>query len=129
MKKIIVLIVFIILLVGCNNNDNSNNNNDNNTNNNNKIKEALTLDQIIESDNYILLDVRTNEEYNESHLVDSINIPYDTINEETQLDKTKYILVYCRSGNRSNIAKNTLENLGYNVYDLGAFDNIDLPKE
>ena len=113
MKKIIILLVSIMLLCACNK----------------TVEEELTLDQIIESDNYILLDVRTNEEYNESHLVDSINIPYDTINEETQLDKTKYILVYCRSGNRSNIAKNTLENLGYNVYDLGAFDNIDLPKE
>lgn len=38
------------------------------------------------------------------------------------------ILVYCRSGNRSKLAYDELKKLGYDVYDLGAMDNVDLPK-
>ena len=110
MKKIILLTTFIILLCGCGNS---------------KVK----LEDVLAKNNYIIVDVRSLEEYNESHLVGAINIPHDTIDETVNLDKTKDILVYCRSGSRSNMAKVTLEKLGYIVYDLGAFDSIDLPKE
>ncbi len=110
MKKIILLTLFVIILCGCGSN---------------KVK----LDEIIAKNNYILVDVRSVEEYNESHLVDAINIPHDTIDENVDLDKSKDILVYCKSGNRSNMARVSLEKLGYSVYDLGAFESIDLPKE
>ena len=46
-----------------------------------------------------------------------------------ELDKSKTILVYCQSGNRSGMSYNILISLGYEVYDLGAFESIDLPKE
>lgn len=78
---------------------------------------------------YVIVDVRTKEEYNESHIKDAINIPYDEIDENIEIDKDKVIFVYCKSGNRSGIAYNTLKSLGYTVYDLGAFNNIDLEKE
>lgn len=87
------------------------------------------VEKIMKDNNYIIIDVRTKEEYDESHLVDAINIPYDEIDETTNIDESKTILVYCKSGNRSGIAYNTLKDLGYKVYDLGAFANIDLPKE
>ena len=87
------------------------------------------LDTILEKDNYIVVDVRTNEEYNTSHVVGSINIPYDEIDESTNLDKTKDILVYCKSGVRSKKAYDTLKSLGYDVYDLGAYNTIKLDKE
>ena len=87
------------------------------------------LDTILEKDNYIVVDVRTNEEYNTSHVVGSINIPYDEIDENTNLDKTKDILVYCKSGVRSKKAYDTLKSLGYDVYDLGAYNTIKLDKE
>ena len=48
---------------------------------------------------------------------------------DDKISKNKVIFVYCKSGNRSKIAFNTLKNLGYEVYDLGAFTEIDLPKE
>ena len=92
-------------------------------------KEKSKLDEIIEKNNYIIVDVRTEEEYNESHIKNAINIPYDTINENTELDKTKTILVYCKSGVRSNKAYNTLKKFGYDVVDLGAFNSINLEKE
>ena len=83
------------------------------------------LQTIIDESNYIIVDVRTQEEYDEGHIKDSINIPYDTINENTELDKSKTILVYCKSGKRSSIAESNLTNLGYKVYNLGAYESID----
>ena len=110
MKKILILI-FCLILCGCT-----------------KV-EKLDLEKLMKENNYTIIDVRTKEEYDESHLVDAINIPYDEIDENIDIDKDNIILVYCRSGNRSSIAYDLLEDLGYKVYDLGAFSEIDLPKE
>lgn len=112
MKKI-VLIIIAILLCGCSSQFLSNE----------------ELNEIIKKDNYTIIDVRTKEEYEESHIKDSINIPYDEITEDSNIDKNKTILVYCRSGKRSNMAYQTLKDLGYKVYDLGSIDNIKLEKE
>ena len=117
MKNVAFVLIFIIgvlIMVGC-------------SKNNNVSKSKL--DEIIEKNNYIIVDVRTYSEYSESHIKGSINIPYDTIDANTNLDKNKTILVYCKSGARSNKAYNTLKKLGYDVYDMGAFDNINLEKE
>lgn len=71
----------------------------------------------------IVLDVRTKEEYAEGHVPGAILIPHDAISteaEETLTDKGQLILVYCRSGNRSRQAAETLVSLGYtNVVDFG----------
>jgi len=70
----------------------------------------------------ILLDVRTQEEHNESHIPNSILIPVDELEARATSElKDKYakIIVYCRSGGRSANASNILVNLGYtNVYNL-----------
>ena len=108
MKRILLLIGCILLLGGCVNNMNNTNN----------------LDKIIEDNNYIIVDVRTKEEYDEGHLKDALNIPYDEI-EENIFDKTKTILVYCKSGARSKKAYDSLTRMGYTAYDLGAYDKID----
>jgi rhodanese-related sulfurtransferase len=76
---------------------------------------------------YILLDVRTNGEYTGAHIPTAVNIPYDVISSSfTDAEKDDLIIVYCRSGNRSSIAKKTLVNLGYtNVHDFGAISRWD----
>lgn len=114
MKKLIVL-GFLLVLTGC-----MTTKNDVETN----TTKQEQYEKIVSEKEVVLLDVRTKEEYDESHLLNSINIPYDEIDEETELDKNKVIVVYCRSGRRSNIAKETLVDLGYEVLDLGAFDDI-----
>lgn len=78
---------------------------------------------------YIIVDVRTEREFEEGHIVGAINTPLVEIDEEVELDKEKVILVYCFSGGRSKDAHDKLKSLGYEVYDLGAFSEIDLPKE
>ena len=85
-------------------------------------------EEVISDDN-INVDVRTADEYSEGHVVGAINIPYDQINENTDLDKSKTIMVYCRSGKRSGVAYSTLKDLGYDVLDLGAYESINLDKE
>ena len=83
------------------------------------------------SENYILLDVRTEEEYREKRIGGAMLIPdYEiTKRAETELpDKNALILVYCRSGKRSANAAMELVNMGYaNVYDFGGI--LDWPYE
>jgi rhodanese-related sulfurtransferase len=72
---------------------------------------------------YVVLDVRTPEEFNEGHIGNAININfYDTNFKEqiNNLDKTKTYLIYCRSGARSSKALNLMTGLQFiKVYELG----------
>ena len=72
---------------------------------------------------YIIIDARTQEEYDEGHIPGAIMIPEYEIADraENELpDKDQQILVYCRSGRRSKIAAEELVKLGYtNVKEFG----------
>ena len=114
MKKIIIILLTCFILCGCGTK--------------NLINEDY-IKNIVNDKEYVIIDVRTKEEYDELHIKDSINIPVDKINEDIEIEKYKIIFVYCKSGNRSSIAYSTLTNLGYTVYDLGGINNIDLEKE
>ena len=80
-----------------------------------------------EKNNYIILDVRTPEEFADKHIPDAINIPNETIGTEEipELpDKEQLILVYCRSGNRSKQASDKLVRLGYtNIVEFGGIND------
>lgn len=81
------------------------------------------LYQLVEnSSDYTLIDVRTGQEYGDSHIPTAINIPYNAITSDQPLPaKDSLIIVYCRSGRRSGIAKQSLVDLGFtNVHDFGA---------
>lgn len=76
-----------------------------------------------EEEGYIILDVRTHEEYAESHIPGAVNIPNETIGTEEipgLPDKEQLILIYCRSGNRSKQAAQKLADIGYtNIVEFG----------
>ncbi|MBQ0060141.1 MAG: rhodanese-like domain-containing protein [Lachnospiraceae bacterium] len=76
--------------------------------------------------NYIIVDVRTPEEYHECHICDAICIPNETITDQMPAelpDKDQIILIYCRSGNRSKQAAEKLAAMGYtNVYEFGGIN-------
>ena len=80
---------------------------------------------------YIILDVRTQEEYDEGHIPGAIVISHEEIAkkaEEVLTDKEQLILVYCRSGRRSKLAVEALVELGYtNIKEFGGI--IDWPYE
>ena len=76
---------------------------------------------------YIILDVRTQEEYETAHIPGAICIPNETIGTDdiTELpDKDQLILVYCRSGNRSKQASEKLAKQGYtNIVEFGGINS------
>jgi rhodanese-related sulfurtransferase len=72
----------------------------------------------------LLLDVRTAEEYRAGHIRGAALAPYDELPASfSEKDRNRPIVVYCRSGRRSAIAKASLEKMGYTqVSDFGAID-------
>ena len=89
------------------------------------MDEAIAMMEA-ESD-YIILDVRTPEEFSEKHIPGAINVANETIGSEEipELpDKDQLILVYCRSGNRSKQASEKLVKLGYtNIVEFGGINS------
>ena len=72
---------------------------------------------------YVIIDARTQEEYDQGHIPGAILIPEYEIADRAEKelpDKNQLILVYCRSGRRSKIAAEELVKLGYtNVKEFG----------
>lgn len=80
---------------------------------------------------FIILDVRTEEEFAQGHIKDAILIPDYEIESKAESvlkDKKQLILVYCRSGRRSKLAAQTLVDMGYtDIKEFGGI--IDWPYE
>ena len=119
MRKLLSVFLSVILLAGCS-----------------APKEAasyrqISMDEAItmmeEESGYIILDVRTPEEFADKHIPGAVNIPNEPLGAEKipELpDKDQLILVYCRSGNRSKQASEKLAALGYtNVVEFGGINS------
>ena len=77
--------------------------------------------KVISDNNYRFLDVRTDGEYLDGHIPNSIHIPLQEIQSrisEIEKIKDKKIIVYCRSGARSSMASKTLLKEGFDVSNL-----------
>ena len=89
------------------------------------MEEAIAMME--EETGYILLDVRTPEEFAQMHIPGAINVPNETIGTEEIPElpnKDQLILVYCRSGNRSKQASEKLVALGYtNIVEFGGIND------
>ena len=87
--------------------------------------EAVNIMQTEE--NYVILDVRTAQEFASGHIPGAVLLPNETIGtEDIPLlpDKDQLILVYCRSGNRSKQAAEKLAQLGYtNIVEFGGINS------
>ena len=71
--------------------------------------------QMVENKEIILVDVRTQNEYDLMHVKNAINIPVNEIEQKIfQIEQDKKIMVYCSTGARSKTAIQILNNLGYN---------------
>ena len=118
MKRIIPILMTLLLFSGCA------------TQSAEKTYRQITMEEAItmmeEETEYIILDVRTAEEYSEKHIPGAINIANESIGTEDipELpDKDQLILVYCRSGNRSKQASEKLVKLGYtNIVEIGGIN-------
>jgi rhodanese-related sulfurtransferase len=76
----------------------------------------------IQSEDIVILDVRTPDEYSRGHLAGSKLLPLDQIDlqaDKILKDKNRAVLVYCLSGSRSAVASQILESKGYQtIYNL-----------
>ena len=120
MRKYIIILVSIIMIMGLTGCE----------------KQSMSYTQISMEEavammeketDYIILDVRTAEEFAQKHIPGAINIPNETIGSEELAelpDKNQLILVYCRSGNRSKQASEKLAALGYTkIYEFGGIND------
>ena len=77
----------------------------------------------------LVVDVRTVEEFKSGHLTNAVNIPLDEIKEALPRrvpDKSKVLLLPCRSGRRSGIAEQELRGLGYtNAFNIGSYEQAE----
>ncbi len=91
------------------------------------IDAKTAYEMIQENKDIVILDVRTSEEYNTLHIPDAINLELATLESTIETvvpDKNQTVLIYCRSGNRSNQAARLLVKLGYtNIYDFGGINS------
>ena len=119
MKRILPIFLVALLLVGCAAPA------EETTYRQVNMDEAITMME--EGSGYIILDVRTPEEFAEKHIPGAINVANETIgtDEIPELpDKDQLILVYCRSGNRSKQASEKLVALGYtNIVEFGGIND------
>ena len=124
MKKLIVLLLAVMMLTACGQDK---------ENDREAVYVNITAEeakQIMDSqEGYIILDVRTQDEYDQGHIPGAIVISHEEIAEkakEVLTDKEQLILVYCRSGRRSKLAAEALVELGYtNIKEFGGI--IDWP--
>ena len=126
MKKLVFLFLAVMMLTACGQDK---------ENDQGAVYVNITSEeakQIMDSEEgYIILDVRTQEEYDQGHIPGAIVISHEEIAEKAEkvlTDKDQLILVYCRSGRRSKLAAEALVELGYtNIKEFGGI--IDWPYE
>ena len=126
MKKLVFLLLAVMMLTACGQDK---------ENNQGAVYVNITAEeakQIMDSEEgYIILDVRTQEEYDQGHIPGAVVISHEEIAEKAEdvlTEKDQLILVYCRSGRRSKIAAEALAELGYtNIKEFGGI--IDWPYE
>lgn len=96
----------------------------------NGLVDTISVEELRNEKKTYILDVRTIEEYNLSHIDGAINIPLDELRKNLKkLDKSKKIVVHCHSGLRSYLACRILKQKGYNVKNLiGGYIMYDIMK-
>ena len=122
MKKLVFLLLAVMFLTACGQDK---------ENDQGAVYMNITAEeakQIMDSEEgYIILDVRTQEEYDQGHIPGAIVISHEEIAEKAEkvlTDKDQLILVYCRSGRRSKIAAEALVELGYtNIREFGGISD------
>ena len=119
MKRILITLLVIILLTSCGAPQDELGYR--------QISMAEAIEIIDSEEGYVILDVRTAEEFQEKHIPGAINVPNEEIGTdsiEELPDKEQLILVYCRSGNRSKQASEKLVDLGYtNIVEFGGIND------
>lgn len=92
------------------------------------MKEILTSQEakVLISQGAQIIDVRTHSEYQQDAVKGAINMPLEKLRSSPpNLDASKPVLVYCRTGGRSAKAAELLLNQGFkSVYNAGSLTNL-----
>ena len=119
MKRFIPLLLLFLVLAGCGGK----------TPAYRQVTAAEAAAMMAQETDFILLDVRTEAEYDAAHIPGAICIPNESIGDvdiPALPDKSQAVYVYCRSGNRSKQAAGKLAALGYtNVIEFGGIIDWD----
>ena len=126
MKKLFILLLAAVMITACGQGK---------ENNQGAVYVNITAEEAKQTmdseEGYRILDVRTQEEYDQGHIPGAIVISHEEIKEKAEevlTDKDQLILVYCRSGRRSKLAAEALVELGYtNIKEFGGI--MDWPYE
>ena len=121
-NMLLILLLPVLLLTGC-----AATSNPTEATTYRQITMAEAVKMMEKEANYVLLDVRTEQEFAAGHIPGAILVPNETIGmQEIPLlpDKDQLIMVYCRSGNRSKQASGKLIQLGYtNIIEIGGINS------
>ena len=120
-----IIIVFISMILSCNNKSSLQQESESSGKFIYKVLSTNEFESKLKQEhkNYLLLDVRTPEELEETGYIEgAINIDVEAdgfIEKVNRLDKSKTIMVYCRSGGRSSTASEMMKDEGFKeIYDL-----------
>lgn len=115
LKQISAVLLLILGLSGCTN-----------VSGYQKMSMVNAIEKMEKENDYVILDVRTQKEYDQGHIPNALLIPNESIDDsiiEELPSKAQTIYVYCRSGNRSKQAANKLLKMGYtDVIDIGGIN-------
>ena len=109
MKKLFSLLLAATSLVGCQSNTEF------------KLVDAQQFAEVIANKDVQLVDARTPEEFSEGHIPGAVNMDVKSENFDiqiAQLDSSRPVAVYCRSGRRSKLAAERMTNAGLQVTEL-----------
>lgn len=109
MKKLLYILSAILSIVGCASNKEF------------SSVDAARFAKVIENKQVLIVDARTPEEFNSGHIPGAVNIDVQANNfaaKIAELDKSRPIAVYCRSGRRSKVAADHMVRHGLNVTEL-----------
>ncbi len=114
MKKSWIIVMALLLFSGCTRQESQVQ----------KLDSIQAFEMSSQQSEIVIVDVRTEAEYNQGHIQNSINVPLDQITttmEDIIESKKTPIFVVCRSGNRSAQAQTMLQSMGYtDVIDIGS---------
>lgn len=118
MRKNIILVVVTILIVafcsGC-------------SNNYKHLSVEEAMDMMKTAKNYMIVDVRSQEEYDKRHIPGAVLVPINDLKAgkfDALPDKNQTLMIYCWTGRRAETAAQILIDNGYtNVYELGGLVN------
>ena len=108
MKRLFALLLGVLFLTGCGTAASSSSYE--------RISQEEAAEIMASQEDYLILDVRTPEEFAQGHIPGAVNIPNEDIGTEpieALPRKDQTLLVYCRSGNRSRQASQKLADQGY----------------